>query len=118
MGYGLVDLVVVFGSVSGAGFHLMAEMSMLNSRARSSKMLQWALAMRWVFGGPSCVYVGGFLGMKSIGPAMRSCVRLKCCNGHLRWGFFCAARAKRSCLTYLGTCDMCVLCRHPFPDVW
>ena len=44
--YGLVGLVVVFGSVSGAGFHLMAEMSMLNLRAQCSRMLQWALAMR------------------------------------------------------------------------
>ena len=89
------------------GFRLIAEASTLNSWARSSKILQCALAMRWVSGGPSCVYVGGFLGMKSIGPAMRSCVRLKGCNGHLRWGFFCVARAKRSCLTYLGTCVFC-----------
>ena len=53
------------------------------------------------------MYVGGLLGMKSIGSAMRSCVRLKGCNGHLRWGVFCAARAKRLCLTYLGTCVFC-----------
>ena len=75
--------------VGGVGvFWRSRETSTLKVRARSSRMLQWALATRFVSNGPGGAYAGGLLGVKSMGPTMRSCARLMGWIGHLRWGFF------------------------------